>query len=67
MQPLIRRRVRVLSVIVTLSFLILGFTLKSAMAQENAASLNGVIKDSSGALVPNAGSSSLPWTPAWSK
>src|ERR1700722_16596022 len=55
MQPLIRRCVRVLSAIVTLSFLILGFTLKSAMAQENAASLNGLIKDSSGALVPNAG------------
>ena len=55
MQPLIRICVRVLSVIVTLSFLILGLTLTSAMAQENAASLNGVIKDSSGALVPNAG------------
>jgi len=55
MQPLIRRCVRIFSVTLALSFLILGFALQSATAQENAASLNGVVKDSSGALIPNAG------------
>ena len=55
MHPLIRRCVRIFSVTLALSFFILGFALQSATAQENAASLNGVIKDSSGALIPNAG------------
>jgi outer membrane receptor protein involved in Fe transport len=42
------------STILALSFLILAFASRSAMSQENTANLNGAVKDSSGAVIPNA-------------
>jgi outer membrane receptor protein involved in Fe transport len=54
MQPPIRSCTRVLCAIFTLSFLICAFAARSATAQENAANLNGVVKDSSGAVIANA-------------
>src|SRR6267378_202939 len=54
MQPPMRSSARVLSAILTLSFLMLAFTSRSATAQENTASLNGIVKDSSGAVISDA-------------
>ena len=53
MQP-VRSCARVLSAILTLSFLICALPSHIAFAQENSANLNGVVKDSTGAVIASA-------------